>query len=338
MASTMKAWQYSTAPIDKTMTLNRTARPPPVTLKPDQVAVEVISSSINPVDFVLPEIPIIGKFVASKPASPGIDFSGRIVSAGSSAATSFKRGQLVFGRLDQPTQFGTLGQFIIAPSKGTVPLPLGVDLDHAAAAATAGLTAYQSIALNVQKGDKVFINGGSGGTGTFGIQIAKAMGCHVTTTCSGANAQLCKDLGADEIIDYRTSNPIEELRKNRKSFNLVVDNVGEPRSLYKASTSFLKNNGKFVQVGASPSWASAWAILSNMALPAILGGGKAKYTVLLVKPNQEDLTQLGQWMQEGKIRAVINENYEFEDARKAIERLKTGRVRGKIVVHVTDKH
>lgn len=151
----------------------------------------------------------------SKPASPGLDYCGKVLSAGSKV--DVKPGQLVFGRLDKPGQFGTLAECIVTNRDGAVPLPEGVDPDSAAAIGTAGLTAYQCIVPFAKAGEKIFINGGSGGTGTFGIQCAKAIGCHVTTSCSTANVQLCKDLGADEVIDYKTSDLTKELEAKGKS-------------------------------------------------------------------------------------------------------------------------
>ena len=101
-----------------------------------------------------------------------------------------------------------------------MPLPNGIEVDQAAAVGIAGLTAYQLIVPNTKQGDKIFINGGSGGTGTFGIQMALAIGCHVTSTCPTGNVQLCKDLGADEVIDYKTTNVAQALKANGQAFAL----------------------------------------------------------------------------------------------------------------------
>jgi NADPH:quinone reductase-like Zn-dependent oxidoreductase len=94
---------------------------------------------------------------------------------------------MVFGKLEPKQQFGTLGEYIIGSKEGTVPIPDGVSLTDAATVGVCGLVTYQCLAPNVKSGDRVFINGGSGGTGTFAVQIAKALGCHVTTTSSGKN-------------------------------------------------------------------------------------------------------------------------------------------------------
>lgn len=336
---TMKAAQFSATRggLEKHLQLNPAASPPPSVLAPEQVSVEVISMSLNPVDYKIPELPVVGGFMVAKPASPGIDFCGRVVSAGAALEHMLQPGQLVFGALDEPVQFGTMGQYITAPRSGCVELPTGVDIDDAAAVGTAALTAYQCIVPNAKSGDKIFINGGSGGTGTYGIQFAKLKGCHVTTSCSTRNVQLCKDLGADDVIDYRTTNVSKELKARGMQFALVVDNVGEPQDLYKASDHFLNEGGKYVQIGLSLSWNGIYSVLSRVFWPSWLGGGKRQMELLQVKNNKDDLAQIGEWMKQGKVRVVIDSTFELEDAAKAYEKLKTGRVRGKLVVHVTEK-
>jgi NADPH:quinone reductase-like Zn-dependent oxidoreductase len=335
----MKASQFSSTSggLEKHLKLTETASPPPATLSPEQISIEVISMALNPVDYKIPELPLVGGMMVPQPASPGIDYCGRVVSTGAAMKDILKPGQLVFGRLDKPVKFGTLGQFITAPRAGCIELPSGIDPDHAAAVGTAALTAYQCIAPNVKSGDKVFINGGSGGTGVFGIQFAKLKGCHVTTSCSTPNVQLCKGLGADEVIDYKTTNVSQELKSRGLEFALVIDNVGEPYDLYQASDYFLKEDGKFVQVGAAVTLSGIYNILSRICWPAFLGGGKRKLDLMQVKNNADDLAQIGQWMKEGKVRAVIDSTFEIGDAAKAYEKLKTGRARGKIVVHVTEE-
>lgn len=335
----MKAWQFSATNggLEKHLTFNPSAPSPPSTsLGPEQVLVEVISMSLNPVDYKIPELPLFGRLLVPRPASPGIDFCGRVISTGS-AATALSPGQTVFGRLDAPTRFGTTGQYIIAPSAGTAPLPPGIDPDHAATIGTAALTAYQCIVPHAQADDHIFINGGSGGTGTFGIQLAKAIGCHVTTTCSTPNIQLCKDLGADEVLDYTTTDIARELKARGQAFALAVDNVGTPPELYKAADVFLKEGAKFVQVGASSSIGTVWTIVQRMCWPTMLGGGKRAYQMLTVTNEREQFVRIAEWMREGKVKPVIDSVFEFRDAPKAYEKLKGGRARGKIVVRVTEK-
>ncbi|KAG6358901.1 hypothetical protein INS49_012421 [Diaporthe citri] len=180
---------------------------------------------------------------------------------------------------------------------------------------------------------RVFINGGSGGTGTFGIQIAKLLGCHVTASCSAQNVELCRSLGADEVLDYTEGDLVGTLKAKGQVFDLVVDNVGSsPRDLYSACGEFLKPSGQFVQVGAGMSMADMKLMTSRMMLPSFLGGGSRKFSLAVAKNKHEDLARLGEWIAAGKIKVVVDEVFEFEDAPKAYEKLRTGRARGKIIV------
>jgi len=251
-----------------------------------------------------------------------MDFCGRVAETGR-AIDSLQLGELVYGYTGGPVKFGTLGQFCVAPKECVVPLPAGIDPDDAATLTSAGLSAYQSIKGNVKEGDKIFINGGSGGVGTFAIQIGKILGCHVTVSCSGGNAALCESLGADEVIDYKSVDVIETLTAKGEVFALVVDLVGSPAGLYKASNSFLMPTGKYVQVGSDMSLAATSTIVGNFFTPRFFGGGSRKYEFFSVKQSYDDILQLGKWMRDGKLRAVIDSTFEFEDARKAIEKLKT---------------
>lgn len=249
-----------------------------------------------------------------------------------------KRGQLVFGKLDWTYQFGTLGQFIKCPRSGVAPLPDGVDVDQAAAIGTAALTAYQSLVSYVREGSRIFINGGSGGVGIFTIQIAKILGCHVTVSCSGGNAELCKSLGADEVVDYTACDLSETLSARGQVFDLLVDNVSKPYDLYKTSDHFLRKGMPFVQVAAADdSLRGALSMLPRWLLPSFLGGGQHPWHILMLKNNVDQLVQIGQWVKEGKIRVLLDSTFEFEGAPEAYKKLRTKRARGKIVVNVTER-
>jgi NADPH:quinone reductase-like Zn-dependent oxidoreductase len=180
----------------------------------------------------------------------------------------------------------------------------------------------------------VIINGGAGGVGTFGIQIAKALGCHVTATCSAAKADLCRALGADEIIDYTATDVSQALRAKGKAYALLADNVGTPTDLYKAADEFFLPGARFMQVGAPISLAGTRMIAARSLLPSFLGGGKHKFQMTVVKHKREDLLQVAQWILEKKVRVVIEQTYEFDEVPKAFAKLKTGRTAGKLVVHV----
>jgi NADPH:quinone reductase-like Zn-dependent oxidoreductase len=183
----------------------------------------------------------------------------------------------------------------------------------------------------VKKGDKVFINGGSGGCGVYGIQIAKAIGCYVATSCSSRNVELCKSLGADQVVDYTKQKPAEALQG--QGFDHVVDNVGNDLSLYSRSHEYTRPGAVYIQVASDLSLQSAVQGFTTK-LPSFLGGGQRRREGILAQLRYDDLKQIGEWMEEGKIKAVIDQRFKFEEAPKAFEKLKTGRARGKIVVEV----
>ena len=317
---TMKAWQYAQVAggLEKNLKLNiNTPLPPKAnSLGPDQVLVQVLFSALNPVDYKLPQVPIVGGLVFKRPAVPGLDYAGRVVAAGPNSrkisSEDLQPGQLVFGRLNDPTPFGTLAEYCVVPRSGCVPLPQGVSPDDAAATTTTALTAYQTLVPNIKSGDRVFINGGSGGVGCFGIQFAKIKGCHVVTSCSGANADLCKSLGADQVIDYRTQDVVAELKKLPK-FDFIADNVGTPDALYWQAHAFTKPKAKFVQVGADMSLGAMVGMLRRMVLPAFLGGGKRPFAFLSLGNNYEHFGEIAGWLAEGRLRAVIDEVYGMEE-------------------------
>jgi hypothetical protein len=187
LPETMKAWQWSTcsSTLENAIRLNGSASLPTAkkALASGQSLIQVHAAALNPVDYKLAELPIVGRMSTSKPATPGIDFSGRVVQTGPDCELTI--GERVFGKLEPNQQFGTLGEYVVGSKAGTVPLPDCINAEDAATLGVCGLVTYQCLAPNVKAGDRVFINGGSGGTGTFAIQFAKALGCCVTTTCSG---------------------------------------------------------------------------------------------------------------------------------------------------------
>lgn len=334
MASRMKAWLYSSVSggLENNLFQAASGTPKP-RITDDQILVEVFSSALNPADYKVPELGLAVRPMISFPAIPGMDFCGRVAETGNKI-DSYRTGERVFGTYTGSLGRGSLAQYVAVGKDMLASMPEGVNVDHAASIGTAGLTAYQALKDNVKEGDKIFINGGSGGTGIWAIQVAKALGCHVTTSCSTANVELCKSIGADEVLDYKKEDIIKQLERKGAIYQLSVDNVGSPSNLYNQSHLFLSPPGKFVQVGLGSGIGALGQLTSNLLLPGFLGGGKRKYQVIVAKTKNEDLQQLGKWVQEGKIKAVIDETFEWENAPKAFEKLKTGRAKGKIVVRV----
>ncbi|CAD0050336.1 unnamed protein product [Aureobasidium pullulans] len=280
----MQAWQYSTTGQDivAALELKNLDILAKSSLRKDELLIEVISASINSVEYKIPETSgVMCSVLLSLPATPGLDFCGR-VAAKHKDCSAFQEGQNVFGALSSAfIKAGTLARFVVAAATGT-----------------AALTAYQSLFPNstTQPGSHVLINGGSGGIGTFAIQMAKARNIHVTVTCSTPNIKLCKAVGADEVIDYTKCDLISELTQRGQVFDSVLDNVGVPENLYHKSHQFLKPSGTFVLVAANPN--------------------------------------IAEWLADGSLRTIVDSTFEFEDVPKAFQKLKLGRTNGKIVIHV----
>ncbi|TKA69197.1 hypothetical protein B0A55_07078 [Friedmanniomyces simplex] len=329
--STMRASQWTTTKggIDKNLKLNPAAPLPKTatSLPPDHTLVRVAYSTPNPIDYKLAEyLP----FIFSKPATPCLDFSGTVVAT---TLAHLKPGELVFGKTEPPA-FGALGEYIVVAKAGCVPLPNGVSLKQAACVGVTGLTSYQCLAPHVKAGDKVLINGGSGGTGTFAIQIAKALGCYVTTTCSGPNVDLCKSLGADEVIDYRSNDLVATLKRSGKQYDLIYDTVFATPALYWNCQHYLKPSGQFLTIAGSPSVGSIVELLKVFCWPAWLGGGQRRLAFHTAASKAADYEAIAGMMAEGKVRAVVEREFGLERAGEAFAHLKGGRTKGKIVIEV----
>lgn len=247
--------------------------------------------------------------------------------------------------------------------QNVAPLPESVKPRDAAALGVVALTAYQAIVPFVKAGDRVLVNGGSGGVGTFAIQIAKAFGCYVSVTCSGANAELvrprpvnvlmqtdtlpfmhclrlttcdqCRNLGADDIIDYRTVSPVEALQQRGTQYALILDAVGTP-ALYYSAHHYLAPDGVFNTIAIDPtSFASIRQTALMFLLPRFLWGGRRKINFIGAKADSEVFARLARMMKEGRIRTLVEQEYALEQVGEAFARLKTGRTRGKIIVRVS---
>ncbi|KAK4456341.1 zinc-binding dehydrogenase [Cladorrhinum samala] len=334
MSCQYRSWQISQpGNINDNLSIVTATRPDAESLGKSELLIEVAAAGINPNDYKLVQMGGISRAMVSYPRAPGLDFSGRVVAVGRKV-TDIAPGDYVFGRMD-PVKTGSLAEYVVAPYEGVALLPEGLQLQHAGAAATAALTAYQSIAPYVKPGDKVFLNGGSGGVGTFAIQVAKILGCHVTVTCSTAKVPLCRDLGADEIIDYKTSNVMESLRARGKVFALVVDNVGgSPADLFIGCNDILvsKPKGHFIYVGGGMNAATATNMWTGLMLPSFMGGAKYKWETHVTRNSHKDLVRIAQWMSEGKLKVIIDSVYNFEELPAAFNKLKEGNASGKIVI------
>ena len=329
----MKAWQYTTTKggLENNLELNDNA-PMPIPKDPSkQHAIQVMSVCLNPVDYKPAEV-LPSFMLPPKPNIPGIDFVGKITTP--APGSKLAKGDTVFGMASlSPFAARALAEHILAPVEGVTKVPPGVEPVDAATLVVGGLTAYQSIAPYVKAGDKIFINGGSGGVGIYSIQIAKILGCHVTTSCSSANVDLCRTLGADEVIDYKKGSVVEALKKSG-GFKHIVDNVGNNSELYWKAHTYSEPSAKFIGVAAEPSLRYLRFAIAVRLWPGFLGGGKRQFTGILAQPKLDQLEQMGSWMAEGKMKAVIDSTFPFGEVPDAFRKLKTGRAKGKVVVDV----
>ncbi|GJN80012.1 hypothetical protein PLIIFM63780_003536 [Purpureocillium lilacinum] len=339
MAELMKAWQLpSPGHFETHMTLRENMpRPTKEALKNGQIIIRVVSASLNPADYKAPLMGAASRLALSYPRTLGMDLAGQ-VAAVADGVTDVKIGDNVVAFLTPLRHAdGALSEFVVAGHDEYAPLASDTDLDQASGLGVAALTAYQTITPHVKAGDRVFLNGGSGGTGSYGIQVAKILGCHVTVTCSTGKIDLCRALGADDTIDYRNADVIEAL-KATGSYDLVVDLVGNsPPNLYVASPAFMNPNGKFVWVADSASMKNLPRLVEAFLRPSFLGGGRNRLLMYLTYTKRQDLEQLAQWLVQGKLRTAVDSTFEFEDAKSAFRKLATGSAAGKLVVHVSPK-
>jgi NADPH:quinone reductase-like Zn-dependent oxidoreductase len=351
LPATMKAaaWHSTAGGIDKNLQATTTHPLPKnaASLPPNSTLARVSYGALNPVDYKVPELPLLGRLAFSS-GVPGMDFAGTVVQ---STQPHFQPGARVFGMLAPPVG-GSLGEYVVVGSgrQACVAVPEGVELRDAATLGVAGLTAWQTVApfvvatkpaaggeyAGAAAGKKVFINGGSGGVGTFQIQIAKILGCHVTVSCSGKNAEFCKSLGADEVIDYRTEDLVATLSRKGTQFDLIADNVfNGAAELYWNCGKYLKPEGTYVTIAGNAALSTVRNFLGCMFLPKFLGGGERTFKFVTCVANEEEFGRLVGWMAEGKLKACIEEEFALEKAGEAYARLKGGRTRGKLIVKVT---
>jgi NADPH:quinone reductase-like Zn-dependent oxidoreductase len=327
----MRSAQWTTVPIESSLVVNSNTPLPKLanSLPKDSALVKVSYASLNPVDYKLAEFGLV-RFarMGAGPWIPGSDYSGVVVSTNLSHV---RPGDRVFGCTAIPN-FGTFADYaIIEGTENVAKLPDGVDLKDAATLGIAAQMALQCLVPYVKEGDHVLINGASGGTGTFGIQIAKVLGCVVTAICSGSKTGICKNAGADTIIDYKMVDVVEELKKSSLQYDLIVDNVEVGGPIYTQSHHYLKETGRYVTVAIRPDLSSAFDVVKTMVKPAWLGGGQRKAELIGRKPDREGLVKLAGWVRDGKLKPYIEKQCSLVETAGAFEWLKTGKDARKIV-------
>lgn len=300
----------------------------------DEILVRVCASSVNIAEWYA----LAGLFIARpqmgwrKPKDPrlGADFAGVVEAVGKNA-TEFKPGDEVLGG-----KHGALAEYVCVRKDRAALKPSNMTFEQAAAVPTAGITALQGLRDHgkIQPGQKVLINGASGGVGTFAVQIAKAFGAEVTAVCSTRNLDLARSLGADHAIDYTR----EDFTRSRQRYDLVLDVAGgRSWSEYRR---ILKPNATFVLVGGPMN--NRWiGPLSHILRVRLASRGAGQKVVFFVASfNREDFEVLGELLASGKITPFIERTYPLSQTAEAMRYLGTGHARGKIAItveHSADK-
>jgi NADPH:quinone reductase-like Zn-dependent oxidoreductase len=297
----------------------------------DQLLVRVRAASVNPLDWHFVEgTPFVMRALAGGLRKPkdtqlGVDFAGTVEAVGKNV-TKFKPGDEVFGG-----RTGAFADYVCVRESRAVALkPASITFEQAASVPIAAITALQALRDKgqIKAGQRVLINGASGGVGTFAVQIAKSMGAEVTGVCSTRNLDLVRSLGADHLIDYTK----EDFTKTDQPYDVIIDNVGN-RSLSECRRA-LKPKGILVLVGGGG--ANEQGIIGPMAKPikAMLLSPfvSQKVGMILAELNHDDLAFLADLMQSGKLKAVIDRTYKLSDVPEAIKYVEQGHARGKVVI------
>jgi NADPH:quinone reductase-like Zn-dependent oxidoreductase len=290
-------------------------RPEP---KDDQMLVRVIAAGVNPVDGMIRSGMFAKHEKAVFPMIPGADIAGVVEKVGRKI-TKFKAGDPVLAYVSLKNG-GGYAEYALAMEREAAPKPKSLTYVEAAAVPIVALTAWQALidTAKLSAGQTVLIHGGSGGVGTFAIQIAKARGARVISTASTANQDLLKELGADISIDY-TKQKFEDVAKD---VDVVLDSVGN--DTLARSYGVVKRGGFIVSIVARLDQA-------ELDKHGIHGA------TLSVDPNSDELAEIGNLIDERKIKVVVSKTFPLSEARKAQEQVATGHTRGKIVLKVADE-
>ncbi|WHX32759.1 NADP-dependent oxidoreductase [Brevibacillus agri] len=303
------------------------------------VLVEIHAASLNPIDFKIKEGKV--KFLLSYkfPLILGNDFSGVVVKVGE-RVKAFKPGDEVYGR-PRKSRIGTLAEFIAVHEDDIWLKPQNLTFEEAASIPLVGLTTYQAFSdiLHLQKGQKILIHAGSGGVGTFAIQLAKRMGAFVATTASDKGYELVKSLGADLIINYKKENFEEMLT----GYDAVFDTLGG--DVLEKSFRILKPGGQIVSVSGMPNarfgkeanlgWMkTAMLSIVSSKITALERKTQTKYHFLFMKASGAQLKILTEMIEAGQIKPVIDKVYQLKDTAQAFDYLESGRAKGKVIVKV----
>lgn len=315
------------------------AEVPEPQLRDDEVLVQVHAAGVNQLDSKIKD----GQFKLilpyRLPLILGHDVAGVVVKAGPSVR-QFKPGDEVYARTDD-FRIGTFAEFVPVKESSLAPKPKGLTMEEAASIPLVGLTAWQALVetAKLTKGQRVFIQAGSGGVGTFAIQLARHLGATVATTTSAANFELVRSLGADVVIDYRTQDFEDVLH----DYDVVL-NSQDGKALGK-SLRVLKGGAKLISISGPPDPAFG----RNIAAPAfvrlvmrLLSSGIRRrargrgidYSFLFMKADGGQLREITRLIEAGAIRPVVDKVFAFESTNEALAYAEAGHAKGKVVIKI----
>ena len=317
----MKAVVYTRYGPPDVLQISEVEKPVP---NDDQVLVKIQAVSLNPADWHLRRGELLARpgtgLLRPKDTISGADFAGQVEAVGKNII-EYKPGDEVFGRR-APNGFA---EYVCVSVKPIALKPANITFEQAAAVPIAGLTALQSLrdAGRLQPGQKVLVNGASGGVGTFAVQIAKALGADVTGVCSARNAAMVRWLGADRVMDYKR----EDFTRSSEIFDLIVDNIGNHS--IGGYLRALSSKGRCVIVGFS----SLGLLFQHIALGQVVSAfGGRKIGTMMSRIKTDDLYALKDMIEAGKVTPYVDKVYPLSDTAAAFRYLEEGHARGKVIV------
>lgn len=293
---------------------------------PGQVLVRVRATSVNPIDWKIRRGSLRFVMPATFPLIPGFDVAGEVVGVGPEV-TGFQPGDPVFGGVDVDRHGGASAELVLARESALAPLPGSLSFEEAAVLPTAGLTALQALRDKgeLAAGERVAINGASGGVGHLAVQIGRAAGARVTGVASTRNQGFLRELGAERTIDYEE----DDFAAEDDAWEVVFDAAGN-RSYRDVEPSLVADGGIYVTTKVGPD-IFGWVAITTIG--ALLGK-KKRARIVAVKYRTEDLVHLARLVDSGRLRPVIQEVFSLEEIGTGHELSETGHVRGKIAVRI----
>jgi len=331
----MKAIRYCEYGSPEVVKLEDVEKPVPTD---NQVLIKVRAASLNALDAYMIRDAWLNRLIFGlrKPRDTrlGRDVAGVVEAVGKNpaAAGQFKPGDEVFGICR-----GALAEYAVTFERALVMKPANVTFEQAASIPLAGLTALQGLRNgNIQAGQKVLINGATGGVGTFAVQIAKSLGAEVTAVCSTRNVDLVRSIGADHVIDYTK----EDFTKSDQRYDVIFDNVANHS--FSERRRVLTTKGICVLAGMGGAGVKEGQALGRIAGNLFIARGLSSFTnqkfaQYITKMSKPDLILLGELIQAGKLRPVIERTYKLNDAPEALRQLDAGHARGKLVITIGEE-